>query len=67
MAEQPRCIHLCCKSMVVFGENFKDDPEYQAGLTSFWCTRTAKSAGPDGEFVELDMCSDSQRECYQGF
>lgn len=67
MAEQPRCIHLCCKSMVVYGENFRDDPEFQAGLTSFWCTRTAKSAGPDGEFVELDMCSDNQRECYQGF
>jgi hypothetical protein len=67
MADPTRCIHLCCKSMVVFGENFKDDPEFQAGLTPLWCVRTAKGAGPDGEHVALELCSDNQRECYEGY
>ena len=31
----PRCMHLQCKSMVVYGEGFEDDPDYQAGLTDF--------------------------------
>jgi hypothetical protein len=67
MADQPRCINLCCKSMVVYGENFKEDPEYQAGMANFWCVRTTKGAGPDGEHVALDLCSDPERECYQEY
>ena len=31
--DRVRCIHLCCKSMVVFGEAFESDPEFQAGMT----------------------------------
>jgi hypothetical protein len=67
MADQPRCINLCCKSMMVYGEDFKEDPEFQAGMASFWCTQTSKCAGPDGEYVTLDMCSNPERECYRAF
>jgi hypothetical protein len=64
---QPRCMHLCCKSMLVYGEDFEQDPEYQAGLTEFWCNLTSKSQGPDGEYVALEACRDPERACYQAY
>ncbi len=65
--EPPRCVHLCCKSMLVYGENFKDDPEYQEGMTEFWCTQNFQNAGPDGGELSLALCSDPQRACYQEY
>ena len=61
---KPRCKFLCCKSMLVYGEGFESDPEYQAGMTDFWCQCTSKNPGPDGEHVGLAECSDPQRSCY---
>ena len=61
---RPRCMYLCCKSMVVYGENFESDPDYQAGMTDFWCMQTSKGQGPDGDAVSLEMCSDPERECF---
>ena len=29
---RPRCKFLTCKSMMVYGEDFEQDPEYQMGL-----------------------------------
>jgi hypothetical protein len=60
-------MNLCCKSMLVFGEAFESDPEYQAGMVNFWCTRTSKGQGPDGESVALDACSIPERTCYRAF
>ena len=62
-----RCKNLCCKAMLVYGENFETDPDYQAGMMDFWCMLTAKGQGPDGEHVALDMCRDPQRSCYEAF
>ena len=68
MAEyHPRCTHLCCKSMLVFGEGFEADPEYQAGMVNFWCSRTSKGQGPDGESTDLAACSNPERTCFQEF
>ena len=64
---RPRCKDLCCKSMLVFGEGFEQDPDYQAGLTQFWCTRTSKGQGPDGDEVSLELCSNAERECFREF
>ncbi len=64
---RPRCVNLCCKSMLVYGENFEEDPDFQGGLTSFWCVHTSKNQGPDGDEVTLPLCSDPARECYQEF
>jgi hypothetical protein len=64
---RPRCIYLCCKSMVVYGENFRDDPDFQAGLTDFWCTQTCKGQGPDGDEVSLEVCSNPERSCYREY
>jgi len=63
----PRCKFLLCKSMLTYGEAFETDPEYQAGITDFWCQCTSKAQGPDGEHVALAECSNPQRECYREF
>ncbi|MFN4258416.1 MAG: hypothetical protein ACK4RK_03910 [Gemmataceae bacterium] len=62
-----RCLHLSCKSMVVFGEDFESDPDYQAGMTDFWCTRTQTGRGPDNDDVCMEMCSNPERGCYQEY
>jgi hypothetical protein len=64
---RPRCRNLCCKSMMVFGENFESDPDYVPGVTDFWCVLTSKGHGPDGEHVALDACSDPKRGCFQEY
>jgi hypothetical protein len=64
---QPRCIHLHSKAMAVFGEGYENDPDYQDGMTDFWCVQTAKAFGPDGGEVTLKECSDPQRGCYQEY
>jgi hypothetical protein len=66
-ADRTRCMHLCCKSMVVYGEAFESDPDYQAGITDFWCIRTSKGYGPDGGRLSLDLCSNADRTCYQEY
>jgi hypothetical protein len=58
---------LCCKSMMVFGEAFESDPEYQAGMTEFWCIRTSKGQGPDGEDANLEQCTNPERGCFQEY
>jgi len=64
---RPRCINLCCKSMIVYGEAFESDPDYQSGMVDFWCTQTSKGQGPDDGDVNLEACSNSERTCYQEF
>jgi hypothetical protein len=63
----PRCIQLRCKSMLVFGEAFEQDPEYQSGNTDFWCVMTSKNIGPDGGDVNMDCCRNPERGCYREF
>lgn len=63
----PRCINLCCKPMLVYGEDFESDPEYSPGFTDFWCQHTSKSAGPDGEPVSLELCMIPERSCHQEY
>ncbi len=63
----PRCMLLRCKSMLVYGENFEQDPEYQGGCVDFWCIETAKGLGPDGGTVSMECCTDPKRTCYREF
>jgi hypothetical protein len=60
-------MYLTCKAMMVFGEAFENDPDYQAGVTEFWCVQTSKGEGPDGGSVSLPLCSDSERSCFQEY
>jgi hypothetical protein len=64
---RPRCIQLRCKSMLVYGEDFEQDPEYQAGCVDFWCLETAKGLGPDGGEVNLEACQNPERPCFREF
>ena len=65
--DRPRCIHLNCKSMMVFGEDFENDPDYQAGMVDFWCTHTFTAQGPDGGDTSMEKCSNPERTCYQEY
>jgi hypothetical protein len=60
-------MYLCSKSMLVFGENFENDPEYQAGMAQFWCVQTSKGHGPDGDEVTVDGCSNPERSCFKEY
>ena len=64
---RPRCMFLSCKSMQVFGENFEQDPEYQAGMTEFWCVQTSKNIGPDDGDVSMDDCTNKERACFREY
>lgn len=64
---RPRCIHLTCKSMQVWGEDFENDPEFQAGMVEFSCTQTFTNQGPDGADVNYEACRNPQRTCFREF
>ena len=64
---RPRCMNLYCKSMMVYGEDFESDPDYQAGMVDFWCIHTSRSEGPDGGSVSLELCSSPERSCFQEY
>ncbi len=64
---RPRCMHLYCKSMAVYGEGFEMDPEYQGGMTEFWCLCTSRGQGPDGDGVSLEECSTPERSCFREY
>jgi hypothetical protein len=63
----PRCIHLQSKAMAVHGEGFESDPDYQDGMTDFWCVMSSRAIGPDDGEVGLKACSDPDRDCYQEY
>lgn len=64
---RPRCLHLYCKAMAVHGEDFEQDPEYQAGVMEFWCLCTSRGQGPDGDGVSLEECCNPERSCYRAY
>ena len=53
--------------MMVYGEAFENDPEFQAGMTEFWCVLTSKNDGPDSGPVDLEACSCAERTCFQPY
>ena len=64
---RPRCIHLTCRSMQIWGENFENDPEYQAGIVEFQCTETFRQFGPDGGVIDMESCSNPERKCFREY
>lgn len=62
-----RCVHLQSKAMTVYGEGFEGDPDFLGGLTDFWCVRTGRGFGPDGDAVGLAACRDPDRGCHQEY
>ena len=66
-AYRPRCKNLSCKSMIVYGEAFQNDADFQGEAADFWCALTTKVTGPDGELVDLDSCSEKGRSCFKEY
>ena len=64
---RPRCRNFCSKAMMVYGEAFESDPDYQANQSDAWCNQTCKEQGPDGEAVTLDLCSNPARRCFEEY
>ncbi len=64
---KPRCMFLTCKSMMVYGENFREDPDFASGQVEFTCTCTFSGVGPDGQAAALEACSDAGRNCYREY
>lgn len=64
---RPRCTHISCKAMQVYGEDFENDPEFQAGMVEFWCNKTMQNQGPDDNLVSLELCSNPERTCFREF
>lgn len=67
LAPRPRCINLRCKAMMVYGEDFEQDPDYQAGTTDFWCVETGAPRGPDDGEASMDLCTNPERKCFREF
>ena len=64
---RPRCIYLTCKSMQVWGEDFENDPEFQAGNVEFCCRQTYKSLGPDDGDIGMQECCNPERKCFREY
>jgi hypothetical protein len=64
---KPRCMFLTCKAMLVYGEDFESDPDYQAGAMDFTCNQTYQCNGPDTGAVGLDLCSNPERACFREY
>jgi hypothetical protein len=64
---RPRCMFLTCKAMIVYGEEFESDPDYQAGAMDFTCNCTYQVNGPDGGPAGLEICSNPERNCFREF
>lgn len=63
----PRCIHLQSKAMMVHGEEYERDMDYQGAGTDFWCILTGKLLGPDNGEVNLRECCNPERACHQEY
>jgi hypothetical protein len=64
---KPRCMYLTCKSMQVYGEDFENDPDFQAGMVEFTCQKTFQGCGPDDGLVNLELCSNQERGCFKEY
>ena len=53
--------------MLVYGEDFEQDPEYQSGCMDFWCLETSKNIGPDGGDASMEHCRNPERACFREF
>jgi hypothetical protein len=53
--------------MMVYGEDFENDPDFQAGMVELQCLRSTQNMGPDGGELSLALCSNPERSCYQEY
>jgi hypothetical protein len=59
----PPCRHMRTAGMYVYGDRGHEAEDYDS--SSYWCTETMKSFGPDDEMVGGRECRDPSRSCYE--
>jgi hypothetical protein len=50
--------------MYIYGDGSHEADAEHYGSSSYWCTETMKSFGPDDEMVGGRECRDPTRQCY---
>jgi hypothetical protein len=51
--------------MYVFNDGSREEAAENDNCSSYWCSKTMKSFGPDDELVGGRECRDSARACYE--
>jgi hypothetical protein len=60
-ARVAQCVHLRAKTMYIPALSSADAPP----APFYWCNRTLRELGPDGESVHVFPCGDQERGCYR--
>jgi hypothetical protein len=59
------CCHLRSAGMYVFNDGSREEGAENDNCSSYWCSKTMKSFGPNDELVGGRECRDSARACYE--
>lgn len=59
------CRHLRSAGMYVYGDGPQAADAEDYDSSSYWCTETMKSFGPDDNMVGGRECRDQSRLCYE--
>jgi len=51
--------------MYVFNDGSREEGAENDNCSSYWCSKTMKSFGPDDELVGGRECRDCARACYE--
>jgi hypothetical protein len=65
--ELPLCRSLRSNGMYVFADGENSDPAKDYDDTAYWCLKSLREVGPDGELVGADVCRSAERSCYEPF
>ena len=57
------CRHLRTAGMYIYGDGAQEAEDYDS--SSYWCTETMKSFGPDDDMVGGRECRNPSRPCYE--
>jgi hypothetical protein len=59
------CRHLRSAGMYVFTDGSRDETADNYDSSSYWCSKTMKSFGPDDDMVGGRECRDPSRACHE--
>ena len=58
------CRHLRTKNWLAPDAFGQGDPRQSPSTSQYWCLRTMRAAGPDGDFAVPEACTD-ERVCFE--
>jgi hypothetical protein len=59
------CRHLRNKGMYVYSDGLSGESHDDYDNSVYWCLKTMKDFGPDGDFVAGPDCRNPSRSCYE--